>query len=63
MEKLPLLSTSLPPKLLLLQLTIVTPKRQPREDGPTKGAQTGIVEESGVIEGCWGTADKKDRQS
>lgn len=43
----------------LIQLTIITPKGQPREDGATKGAQTRVMEESGVIEGCWCTAGEK----
>jgi len=44
---------------VLIQLTIVTPEGQPREDGAPIGAETGVVEHSGVVEGCWRTVEEK----
>ena len=44
-------------------LTIIASQDQPGEDRASVGAQAGIMELVGVVEGCWGTTHRRDRQN
>lgn len=42
------------------KLTIISPQGQPRKDRTAKGAQTGVMDATGVIERGWCAVEKDD---
>lgn len=42
------------------KLTIISPQGQPREDGTAKGAQTGVMDVTGVVERGWCAVEEDD---
>lgn len=47
-------------KIIKNKLTIISPQGQPRKDRTAKGAQTGVMDGTGVIERGWCAVEKHD---